>query len=222
MKFMGFLSSMRRRHRVSARLSVDPSMKMANSTYWINMLTIEVELFIKITLGLTPMTNTDKVLCHSTDLVNSNILLIVRNFYQSKTSNTKDKPKAAENHFYSLKDFEEQNKLIFLNLDVESNQDNREDKFYEKPRENYNPNSPTEHKQVKKSAQFSRPETEGSFDFFLDEIKQNPVVNFPSFDFASNFPQFNDAGKFFENDENEKIFQVHNVHNSKPKAFVHF
>ena len=156
------------------------------------------------------------VLFDSTDLVNSYFLLIVRNFYQSKTANTKDKPKTAENHFYSLKDFEKQNKLIFSNLDVESNKGNREEsykKFYEKPRE---------HKQVKKSAQFSRPETEGSFDFFLDEFEQNPVVNFPSFDFASNFPQFNDAGKFFENDENEKIFQVHNVHNSKPKAFVQF
>ena len=153
------------------------------------------------------------------------VFFIVKNFYQSNTANNQDKPKTAENHFYSLKDFEKQNKFIFSNLDVESHTDNREEsyeKFYEKPRENYNPNSPTEHKQVKKSAQFFQPETEGSFDFFIDEIKQNPEVNFPSFDFASNFPQFNDAGKFFENDENEKIFQVHNVHNSKPKAFVHF
>ena len=115
-----------------------------------------------------------------------------------------------------MKDFEKQDKLIFTNSEVESKRKNRKENYYDKP------NSQTEHKQVKKSAQFFRPETEGSFDFFFDEIKQNPKANFPSFDFASNFPQFNDAGKFFENDENEKIFQVHNVHNSKPKAFVHF
>ena len=115
-----------------------------------------------------------------------------------------------------MKDFEKQDKFIFTNKKVESKKKNREENF------NKNPNSPREHKQVKKSAQFFRPETAGGFDLFFDEMKQNPEANFPSFDFASIFPQFNDAGKFFENDENEKIFQVHNVHHSKPKAFVQF
>ena len=149
-------------------------------------------------------------------------VFLVRNFYPS---NNQDKPKTAENHFYSLKDFEKQDKFIFTNSEVESTKTNREESYnnyYTNPRENFSPNSPTEHKQVKKSAQFFTPETERGFDFFFDEIKQHPKANFPSFDFASSFPQFNDAGKFFENDENEKIFQVHNVHNSKPKSFVQF
>lgn len=151
---------------------------------------------------------------------------IVRNFYHSNTANNQDKIKTAENNFYSLKDYEKQDKFIFSISDVESNKNNNREesynKFYEEPKENYNPNTPTDHKQVKKSAQFFGPEPEGGFDFFIDEIRQNPAANFPSFDFASSFPQFHDAGKFFENDENEKIFQVHNVHNPKPKSFVHF
>ena len=143
-------------------------------------------------------------------------VFIVRNFYQSNDGNNRDKPETAGNQFYSLKDFEKQDKFIFKHSEVKSKNKNREENYYKKP------NSPTEHKQVKKSAQFFRPETEGGFDFFFDEIKQDPKANFPSFDFASSFPQFNDAGKFFENDENEKIFQVHNVHNTKPKAFIQF
>ena len=118
-----------------------------------------------------------------------------------------------------MKDFENQEKFIFPNSEVNSKKNNIEEtynKFYEKS------NSPTEHKQVKKSVQFFNPESDGSFKLFFDDIKQHPKANFPSFDFASSFPQFNDPGKFFENDENEKIFQVHNVHNSKPKAFVQF
>ena len=125
-----------------------------------------------------------------------------------------------------MKDYEKQDKFIFSISDVESKKNNNREesynKFYEEPKENYNPNTPSDHKQVKKSAQFFGPEPEGGFDFFIDEIRQNPAANFPSFDFASSFPQFHDAGKFFENDENEKIFQVHNVHNPKPKSFVHF
>lgn len=139
----------------------------------------------------------------------------VRNYYNSNVENKhQEKTRKNENNFYSLNNF--------VGKEVDIRDDNREHfaNFAGVQRESYNANLKPHHKQVKKSAQFSNTESQ-DFNLFFDKIHQNPNAKFPSFDFTSSFPQFNDGAKFFQNDENEKTFQVHNSRPA-PASFLHF
>merc|ERR1711994_776008 len=100
-------------------------------------------------------------------------------------NNNQEKTGTTENNFYSLNNFEGKEVAI---------RDDKRDHYTNFPgiqRESYNENSKPDHKQVKKSAQFSNAETQ-DFNLFFDKIHQNPNAKFPTFDFTSSFPQFND------------------------------
>jgi len=155
----------------------------------------------------------------------------VRNYHhqQSSGENKQENTRKTENNFYSPNKFEEENQFIFPNADVGINRERFRDSYTnfpdtprggERERETYSQDFKPVHKQVKKSAQFSSSQT-GNFNSFFDEIQENPNTRFPSFDFASSFPHFNDGAKFFQNDEKEKIFHLHNSGN-EPERFVHF